>query len=108
EVTSVNDAPTTAPVSIITDEDVPVSGQIFSNDIDGDILSYSIATNPTNGSVTLDATTGKFIYTPNTNYNGNDSFDVVISDGKGGTTTSMVAVEITPVNDAPTTASISV
>src|SRR5690554_4275961 len=108
EITPVNDAPTTASISVITDEDVPASGQIIANDIDGDVLSYSVATNPANGSVTLDATTGKFIYTPNNNYNGNDSFDVVINDGKGGTTTSTVTIEITPINDAPTAAPISI
>src|SRR5690606_40959569 len=55
-----------------------------------------------------DTATRKFVYTPASNYNGNDSFDVVISDGKGGTTTSTVTIEITPVNDAPTVAPISI
>src|SRR5690606_19887924 len=107
DVTPVNDAPTTSPVSLITDEDLPASGQVFAHDIDGDVLNYSIATNPANGTVTLDAATGKFIYTPTANYHGNDSFDVVISDGKGGTTTSTVTIEITPVNDVPTSAPVS-
>src|SRR5690606_31322784 len=95
EITPINDAPTTAAISITTDEDVPASGQTIAADIDGDTLNYAIAIDPANGTVTIDAATGKFVYTPNTNYNGSDSFDVVISDGKGGTTTSTVTIEIT-------------
>ncbi|MCP5883123.1 cadherin-like domain-containing protein, partial [Klebsiella pneumoniae] len=34
-------------------------------------------------------------------YNGSDSFTVVVSDGNGGTATSTVTIGITPVNDPP-------
>src|SRR5690554_2362028 len=107
EITPDRKTAASAPISLVTDEDLPASGQVLAHDIDGDVLNYSIATNPANGTVTLDAATGKFIYTPNANYHGNDSFDVVISDGKGGTTTSTVTIEITPVNDVPTSAPVS-
>src|SRR5690554_4254437 len=106
-VNAINDAPVTHNLAIETAEDLPVEGQVVATDVDGDELTYSIATAPTNGTVSLDAASGKFVYTPNANYNGNDSFDVVISDGNGGTTTSTVIIEITPVNDAPTATPIS-
>jgi YVTN family beta-propeller protein/VCBS repeat-containing protein len=45
--------------------------------------------------------TGHFTYTPNANFNGTDSFNYTVSDGKGGTDTATATVTITPVNDAP-------
>ncbi|HSX50028.1 MAG TPA: retention module-containing protein, partial [Cellvibrio sp.] len=100
-VNPLNDAPVAADLSLTTDEEVAVNGQISASDIDGDTLAYAITGNPTNGTVTLNVSTGAFVYTPNTNFNGNDSFEVTISDGKGGTTTSTVTVGVNPVNDAP-------
>ncbi|HSC66981.1 MAG TPA: retention module-containing protein, partial [Cellvibrio sp.] len=101
-IAPVNDAPTSADISLATDEDVSVSGQIQAQDIEGDTLVYGLSGQPANGSVTLNAATGAFVFTPNADYNGSDAFIVTISDGKGGTTTSKVTIGITPVNDAPT------
>ena len=106
-VTPQNDAPTASNLNLTTNEDVAVPGQIVASDLDGDTLAYAISGLPTNGSVTLNPATGSFIYTPNTNYNGSDSFVVTISDGNGGTTTSTVTIGVTPVNDAPTASDLS-
>ncbi|WP_323816627.1 Ig-like domain-containing protein, partial [Cellvibrio sp. NN19] len=103
-VTPVNDAPVSADQSLTTDEDVALPGQIVATDVDGDTLAYALTGNPANGTVTLNAATGSFVYTPNANYNGSDSFVVTISDGNGGTTTSTVTIGVTPVNDAPVSA----
>ncbi len=100
-IAPVNDAPTTAGLSLTTDEDAPVSGQVIAEDIEGDSLSYTVSGQPANGTVVLDPVTGTFVYTPNANYNGSDSFVVTISDGNGGTTTSTITVGVTPVNDLP-------
>jgi VCBS repeat-containing protein len=100
-VTPVNDAPISNNQSLVTDEDVAINGQVIASDVDGDTLNYSVSGQPANGVVTLDPATGTFVYTPNVNYNGSDSFVVTISDGNGGTTTSLINVGINPVNDAP-------
>ncbi|HEY9750572.1 MAG TPA: tandem-95 repeat protein, partial [Allocoleopsis sp.] len=42
-----------------------------------------------------------FLYTPNANANGSDSFSYVISDASGATASATVSVTISPVNDAP-------
>lgn len=97
----VNDAPTTGDVNLTTDEDTPVVGQVIAQDIEDDTLSYGVSSEPTNGTVALNPATGGFVYTPNANYNGSDSFVVTISDGNGGTATSVVSIGVTPVNDAP-------
>jgi len=106
-VNPLNDAPVASDLSLTTDEEVAVNGQISASDIDGDVLGYSISNNPTNGTVTLNAATGAFVYTPNSNYNGSDSFIVTISDGKGGTTTSTVTIGVNPLNDAPVASDLS-
>ncbi|UUA74144.1 retention module-containing protein [Cellvibrio sp. QJXJ] len=106
-VTPVNDAPTASNLNLTTNEDVAVPGQIVASDLDGDTLAYAVSGLPTNGSVTLNPATGSFIYTPNANYNGSDSFVVTISDGNGGTTTSTVTIGVTPQNDAPTASNLN-
>lgn len=52
-------------------------------DADGDTVTYN-ATDPANGSVVQDADNpGVFIYTPDSDYVGSDSFIISASDGKG-------------------------
>ncbi|MEL7937552.1 retention module-containing protein [Pseudomonas delhiensis] len=108
-VTSVNDVPVASDDSKTTAEDTPVSGQVVASDVDGDILSYTVKSGgePTHGTLVLDPATGSYTYTPNLNYNGPDSFTVVVSDGHNGTTESTVTLTVTPVNDAPVAANDS-
>ncbi|TWD76141.1 VCBS repeat-containing protein [Variovorax beijingensis] len=96
-----NDAPTAPNYNETTDEDTPISGQIAGTDVDGDALAYVKGSDPSNGTVTVNAD-GTYVYTPNPNFNGTDSFTVTVSDGHGGTTTSTVTVTVDPVNDVPT------
>ncbi|MEZ8305232.1 Ig-like domain-containing protein, partial [Vibrio splendidus] len=97
-VTPVNDLPVGEDVSVTTDEDTPVSGSLTATDADNDQLTFSKGTEPSNGSVVVDEN-GNWTYTPDENYNGSDSFTVVVDDGKGGTDTITVDVGVTPVND---------
>ncbi|QSJ16083.1 FG-GAP repeat protein [Nostoc sp. UHCC 0702] len=78
-------------------------------DIDGDTLTISDFTNPSNGTLTFNdnstpdnASDDFFIYTPNANYNGTDSFTFTVSDGNGGSVTGTFNLNVKPVNDAPT------
>ncbi|WP_340642086.1 Ig-like domain-containing protein [Photobacterium damselae] len=99
-VTPVNDAPVGEDVSVETQEDTAVTGQLTATDVDGDNLTFKPGTNPENGSVTINAD-GSWEYVPNPDFNGEDSFTVVVDDGNGGTDTITVTVNVTPVNDAP-------
>ncbi|WP_061017876.1 Ig-like domain-containing protein [Vibrio splendidus] len=94
-------------VSFITDEDTPVSGTLSASDEDGDSLSFSKSTEPSNGTVVIDEN-GDWTYTPNENYNGNDSFTVEVSDGQGGIDTITVNIGVTPINDLPVGEDVSV
>ncbi|WP_119686892.1 Ig-like domain-containing protein, partial [Acinetobacter ursingii] len=107
-IAAVNDAPTATANSVTTDEDTAVTGNVVGQDVDGDSLSYTVSTNPSHGTVSIDPATGGYTYTPNANYNGSDSFEVTVADGKGGSTTVTVPVTIAAVNDAPTATANSV
>ncbi|MEK1939906.1 MAG: tandem-95 repeat protein, partial [Pseudomonas sp.] len=98
-VTPVNDAPTAANQSVTTNEDVALQGTIVGADIDNDALTYSLATGPAHGTLTLNATTGAYTYTPAANYNGSDSFVVKVADPSGAFVNSTVTVGVTPVAD---------
>ena len=104
-ITPVNDAPTTAAATqtLATPEDTAVTGQFTATDIDGDALTYSVSTAATKGVATVSAT-GAISYTPNADANGPDTFVLTASDGKGGTVTQTVTVNVAPVNDTPTAA----
>jgi VCBS repeat-containing protein len=68
-------------------------------DADGDALTATVATNVSNGTLTLNAN-GSFIYTHNGSETTSDSFTYTVSDG-ADTDIGLVAITINPVNDAP-------
>ncbi len=71
-------------------------------DVDGNALNgITPVVAPANGTLVLNAD-GTFTYTPNTNFNGTDSFRYRISDGFGGTAEATVTINVTSINDAPT------
>jgi large repetitive protein len=96
---AINDGYTVAEDSVLT---VTSTNGVLRNDVDsnGDPLTVLSKTAPAHGTLTMDST-GQFTYTPNANFNGTDSFNYTVSDGKGGTDTATATVTITPVNDAP-------
>jgi hypothetical protein len=100
-VQPVNDAPLTSPLSLRTDEDVPVSGQPKATDIDRDVLRWSVTRQPAMGSVTMDAQKGSFTYTPRKNIYGADFFIFAVDDGAGGTASARVDVTVRPADDPP-------
>lgn len=67
-------------------------------DADGDVLTITAKTNPTNGTATI---VGANIieYQPTTSYNGSDSFTYTISDGRGGSSTA--TINLTVANSPP-------
>jgi Ca2+-binding RTX toxin-like protein len=71
-------------------------------DANGDALSYSVKVGaaPAHGTVSFNQAGGTFIYTPTANFNGSDTFSIVISDGRGGTTEQAVAVTVGSGNQA--------
>jgi len=70
------------------------------SDADGDSLSVAGSTPPANGSLVMNLD-GSFSYTPNENYNGQDTFGYTVADGNGGTDTATVFLTVAAVNDPP-------
>ncbi len=89
-----------------TNEDTPLIGNLLPNDsdADGDSLFLEVLpyTNPTYGQVTLQVD-GSFVYTPNNDYTGQDSFAYSVCDDGAPVLCSeaIVIIDILPQNDAP-------
>jgi hypothetical protein len=78
----VNIAPIAQNDATTTLVNTPVNGNVASNDMDlntGQVLTYTVSTNPTHGSVSLNAN-GTYIYTPQTGFEGIDSFRYQVCD----------------------------
>ena len=96
-------------------EDTATTLVLSATDNDNDPLTYTIVTLPTNGTFTqVDGSlvvagtalsAGSVIYTPNSNYNGPDSFQVKVNDGTVDSNTANCDITVTPVNDLPIIAS---
>ena len=70
------------------------------SDVDGDLLSLVSIEQPQHGRIEQDAN-GDYVYIPDDNYNGTDSFSFTLTDGIA-TATGIATVQISAVNDAPT------
>jgi len=77
---------------------------VLGNDTDGDGDSLIVigVTASANGQTTIAGDNLSVSYQPNPNFFGEDSFDYTVSDGKGGTDTGRVTVNVAGSNDAPT------
>lgn len=106
-INQVNDLPDAVDDVIITSEDTSINGNVLDGsnggldtDPDGDLLTVTANTNPSNGAVTVNPD-GSYTYIPNENFNGDDSFQYTIDDGNGGTDTATVTISVEAVNDLP-------
>ncbi|MEJ2700909.1 MAG: Ig-like domain-containing protein [Sedimentisphaerales bacterium] len=106
EVTPENDPPTAYSDGLTTPEDVPVRIVLAATDPDGDPLTYSIVTEPSNGS--LSGTEPNLVYTPNPEFSGQDQFTFSVSDGIADSAPVSVSIKITALEDAPTANDINV
>jgi PIN domain nuclease of toxin-antitoxin system len=109
-IAPVNDAPVAVGESLTLNEDEIATlsvAALLANDTDVDNthtdLSIQSVGNATHGSVSLVTTNGvsSVVFEPELNFNGTASFTYTVSDGVGGTATTSVSLDFTPVNDAP-------
>ena len=99
-ITAVNDAPVANAAAFSVDEDGTLSGTLSGSDVDGDALSFALASGSSNGSASV-SSNGSFTYTPNADYNGSDSFTFTVSDGSATSAPATVSITVNAVNDAP-------
>jgi VCBS repeat-containing protein len=105
-VADANEAPVAAGEGYATDEDAPLfiagAGGVLANDsdADGDALNAVLVTGPAFGTLALNAD-GGFLYTPNADFFGTDSFTYRASDGALDSAPATVTITVGAVNDAP-------
>ncbi len=101
-----NRAPTLTTTALSTNEDTSASAQLAATDPEGNTLTFSLTTQPQHGTATLSAT-GALSYAPAANYSGADSLGVTVNDGAGGQVAGTINITVTPVNDAPSVATLT-
>ena len=97
-VNPINDAPVAYDQSVATNEDESVAIVLTGSDVDGDLLTFSVITSPGNGQ--LSGTPPNLTYTPNANFNGQDSFPFQVSDGQASDQ-GTVSISVGAYNDPP-------
>ena len=113
-VIDISQAPVAANDSYTVDEDavlaVPdgigdildgaVGGAGQDSDADGDTMTALLQTGSANGTLDLEAS-GAFTYTPDPEFNGQDSFTYVATDGLNVSNIATVTITVDPVDDGP-------
>ena len=94
--------PIAMPDMVTTTEDTPITIDVLANDqdLDGlDELTIEIVSNPAHGEVEIKD--GKIIYTPESDYFGDDSFEYKLIDPLGAEVVAKVDIKVTAINDIP-------
>jgi large repetitive protein len=104
-IAPVNDAPVALDDAYAINENVALTvampGVLANdNDVDSGGLTAALLTGPAHGTLTFNAD-GSFVYTPNLDFSGDDSFDYTVSDGQGGSDVGTVRLTIGAQNNAP-------
>ncbi len=96
-----DDVPIAVDDNLTTDEDVVLTGNVSVNDIpNGPDNVWSMVSQPAHGDVVLNSN-GTFTYTPDQDYNGNDSFVYKLCDSDGDCDQATVFITMRPVDDLP-------
>lgn len=93
-VIQTNNTPTISGESFSVDNDSSLQGKAKGSDQDGDILSYNLMSDVSNG-VLLFSNDGSFTYQPSEGFHGEDSFTVSVSDGKVSSNTAKFTIQVT-------------
>lgn len=94
-VSVVTTQPVANPQSININEDDVVNITLSGSDIDGDSLTYAVASEPSHG--TLTGTAPNLVYTADIAFTGNDSFTFCVNDGYIDSSHATVNIEVAPV-----------
>jgi hypothetical protein len=105
-ITPENDNPVANAQSVSTEEDTAITINLTGTDVDGDDLTFAIASAPGKGSLGSITDTGlstaQVTYTPATESAYSTSFTFTVSDGTVTSAPATVNVTVTSINDRPT------
>ena len=100
-----NVLPVANPLSVMTDEDTPVTLSLSGSDGDGDPLTISIVLHPANGSLAgltqMPPGSASVTYTPEPDFFGPDTVRFKVTDPFGEMATAEVKITVKPVDDPP-------
>ena len=100
EIYEFNHQPMANNVTVKTLTNRLFTGHFNVTDLDDDKLTYKIVTKPVHGTLVLRS--GEYIYTPNTNFKGNDGFTYQANDGKNQS--NIATIKISVLKSIPNTA----
>lgn len=96
----VNEAPQAISDAFSLTEDVNISITLLGSDPENSVLTYTIADPPANG--LLSGNAPNVVYTPLTNFYGDDAFTFFVSDGQQESSLATITLSVSPRNDPPT------
>jgi hypothetical protein len=98
-VTPVNDPPIAYKATYTTNANTALTLTLPTSDPDGDPLTYTIVSAPSNGKLT--GTGSVRTYKPATGFNGTDTFTFKVNDGKTDSNTATITLVVRPPNHNP-------
>ncbi|MCS0326985.1 cadherin-like domain-containing protein, partial [Vibrio diabolicus] len=110
-VTPENDPPVAGSTSYTVHEDNSITisdEQLLANssDVEGDVAVDSVSYSGADG-VFQDNGDGTYTFSPNENFNGEVSLDVVVTDEDGATVATNANIDVLPINDAPVSGNLA-
>jgi len=93
--------PVMGTTAFTTNENVALNGTLSATDPGGGAVTFTQGTPPKSGSLTGFTAAGAFVYTPNPNFTGSDSFTVTAADAAGHATTGTINLTVS-VDQPPT------
>ncbi|WP_049762913.1 Ig-like domain-containing protein [Shewanella denitrificans] len=96
---SANSAPVATNASVSLDEDTSLSISFTATDAEDDVLSFEVVTPPTSGKLVKHGSV--WLYTPDADFNGDDSVRFIAKDAELSSTPGVVSIKVNPVNDEP-------
>ena len=107
-VTVTNVPPAANGQSVNTTQNTPMAITLAGTDPNHLPLTFTIATSPANGALSLlDTNTGAVTYTPNTDYIGGDSFTFTVNNGQTSSVPATVSISVAANNGADVRVTLS-
>ena len=100
--TTANGVPVATSATVSAVEDTAKTGTLTGTDPEGSTLTFAKVADPSHGTLTINASTGAYVYTPASNYNGADGFLFTVNDGTVDSTVATMNIVVSAVNDLPT------
>ena len=99
QVNAVNDAPVVEHIIIEVQEDIDLDIMLIGSDIEGNDLTYSLASSPLNGSMVI--SDNILSYSPNDDFYGQEEVNYIAYDGELNSEEGLITIIVTAVNDKP-------